>query len=212
MARLDTPLAPDGALPLLAGPLPGRLLRCLPTMRAGAEHPPSPPLGAGARMGDATTTGLTWALVSGWSMQACRGRAADLADLVGYGEIAAALRDEVDRDARALEQMRALVGARLLEGIDEQTCTRAVLAERWEPMDTRVVADDEVEHVLATLFGAPRGRAVAAEVDRRIDELPGLAGLDLMIGALDRRAAADRWAAEVLDLRGDRRRRSPVPA
>ena len=191
----------------MAGPLPGRLLRCLHTMRAGDGHVPSARPTTGA-----TPLGLAWTLVSTWSGQACRTRAAELAHLVGYTDIAGALRDEVDREARAVEHLRAEVVARLVEDPDLQTRTRAVLAERWEPVRAGEDASDadDVEHLLATLFGAPRGRAAAAAVDRDIEALPGLDGLGLMVGALDRRACADRWVADVLDLRTAASRRSPV--
>lgn len=199
MARTDTPLAPHRGLPLLAGPLPGRLLRCLQTMQAATERPPDPP------------ADVVWRLASAWAAQACRSRAADLADLVGYTEIAEALRDEVDREAPVVGALRDQADAALRSDPGARARTRAVLAERWEPLPDTVVADD-VEHLLATLFGAPRGRAVAARVDEHIDALPGLDGLRLMVGALDRRAAADRWAADVFDLRAGARRCSPVPA
>ena len=48
----------------------------------------------------------------------------------------------------------------------------------------------ETGHVIGTLFGDEPGRAIVARIDRRIDSLPGLAGLDLMDRSLRRYAGA----------------------
>ena len=44
--------------------------------------------------------------------------------------------------------------------------------------------------MIGHLFGGDDGRAVAERIDRRIDRLPGLAGLDLATGARAKYAAA----------------------
>jgi hypothetical protein len=43
--------------------------------------------------------------------------------------------------------------------------------------------------VVRTLFADDDGRGVVARIDRRIDSLPGLGGMDLMDGVLRRYAA-----------------------
>lgn len=204
MARTETSLAPDGGLPLLAGPLHGRLVRCLHTLQAAGDRVPAASPGTRATLRD-----LAWTLVSAWSVQAARTRAADLAHLVGLTEVAGALRDQVDRDARSVEQLRSEVAARLAADPDAQGRTRAVLAEHWEVLPPGSAEAGELEHLLTTLFGGPKGRAAAAAVDVQIDGLPGLAGLGLMAGVLDRRSCADRWVADVLDLRAVDRQPSP---
>jgi hypothetical protein len=44
---------------------------------------------------------------------------------------------------------------------------------------------EETQHLVGTLFSGPAGRAMCERVDRRVDALPGLAGLHLMAGALE---------------------------
>ena len=49
--------------------------------------------------------------------------------------------------------------------------------------------DEEVAFVGNHLFGGPDGRAAAQQVDRHIDRLPGLAGMQLATRANERLAA-----------------------
>jgi hypothetical protein len=48
----------------------------------------------------------------------------------------------------------------------------------------------EVRHLVTYLFGDDAGREAVARIDRRIDQLPGLAGLHLVA------QASLRWSAE----------------
>ena len=43
--------------------------------------------------------------------------------------------------------------------------------------------ETEVRHLIAHLFGGEDGAAMVARIDRRIDNLPGLAGLGLVTKA-----------------------------
>ncbi len=45
------------------------------------------------------------------------------------------------------------------------------------------MGEDESRHLIDYLFGGDDGREMAARIDRRIDRLPGLAGLSLVTGA-----------------------------
>jgi hypothetical protein len=44
--------------------------------------------------------------------------------------------------------------------------------------------DAEVKFLSTYLFGGGEGRVMAERIDRRVDRLPGLEGLDLMRGAV----------------------------
>jgi len=48
--------------------------------------------------------------------------------------------------------------------------------------------DGEVRHLIGHLFTGADGDAAAARIDRRIDRLPGLAGIDLVAGAVHARS------------------------
>jgi hypothetical protein len=47
-----------------------------------------------------------------------------------------------------------------------------------------VVPDQEVDFLRTYLFGDDDGRAMAERIDRRVDRLPGLEGLNLLRGAV----------------------------
>ena len=70
-----------------------------------------------------------------------------------------------------------------------QRTTRRMLRRLWSPVGAKVMPEDETRHLVATLFGDDAGRDIAARIDRRIDRLPGQAGLGLMDRALS------AWAA-----------------
>ena len=44
--------------------------------------------------------------------------------------------------------------------------------------------DQEVRFLSTYLFGDPEGQAMADRIDRRVDRLPGLEGLNLLRGAV----------------------------
>jgi hypothetical protein len=66
--------------------------------------------------------------------------------------------------------------------------TRRMLRTVWSPVGAGVMPPAETGHVIRTLFGDEPGRAMAARIDRRIDGLPGLDGLQLMDRSLRRYA------------------------
>lgn len=62
--------------------------------------------------------------------------------------------------------------------------TRFMVRKLWEPVGAQVMPKAETTHLVSTLFGGTAGRVVSDRIDRRVDALPGLAGLALMQGAL----------------------------
>ena len=81
-----------------------------------------------------------------------------------------------------------------LERLDDnraaQTLTRFALRRFWAPVGSTIMPKSEVAHIARHLFTDDDGRNMGARIDRRIDRLPGLAGLDLIAGAIDRYTAA----------------------
>ena len=57
-------------------------------------------------------------------------------------------------------------------------------------MGSGVMPEAEVGHLVRVLFEDADGRRAAARIDRRIDRLPGLAGLGLITAGVDRYANA----------------------
>src|SRR5207247_1467320 len=71
-----------------------------------------------------------------------------------------------------------------------QRLTRLALRRLWKPVGATVMPPSELAHMVTYLFADSDGREVARRIDRRIDNLPGLAGLALCDHAVDKYAVA----------------------
>ncbi|TIH39042.1 hypothetical protein [Subtercola vilae] len=69
---------------------------------------------------------------------------------------------------------------RLEESVSARKLTRSSLRKSWAPTGTSEQPTQETRFMMTYLFGDASGRADALGVDRVVDTLPGLAGLDLM--------------------------------
>ncbi|MCW2691439.1 MAG: hypothetical protein JWM67_43, partial [Mycobacterium sp.] len=76
---------------------------------------------------------------------------------------------------------------RLARSRKAQRVTRWALRHRWAPVGSGVMPDAEVHFLLDHLMGGEDGRRAAARIDRNVHRLPGLDGLDIVVGALDGR-------------------------
>lgn len=77
----------------------------------------------------------------------------------------------------------AQASKRLADNRRAQWLTRQALARFWAPVGSDVMPEPEVRHLISYLFGGEDGAAMAARIDRRIDTLPGLSGLELVAKA-----------------------------
>lgn len=62
--------------------------------------------------------------------------------------------------------------------------TRAALNKFWSPVGSGVMSGEETAFLAGFLFGDPLGMESAQRIDRRVDRLPGLAGLHLLQSAV----------------------------
>ncbi len=69
-----------------------------------------------------------------------------------------------------------------------RTLTRFALERRWRPVGSDVMPGEEVAFLVRHLFADDEGRRAAARIDRQMDRLPGLDGLALVDGAVQRLA------------------------
>lgn len=125
----------------------------------------------------------TFGVVNEWTTQA------------GYVRLAAAARHPVLDELlkRIMRQEGAHIAfyrshavERLEASAAAQRTSRRMVRALWSPVGASVMPEAETQHLVRTLFSGPEGVAVAERIDRRVDALPGLAGLDLMAGALAR--------------------------
>jgi hypothetical protein len=128
-----------------------------------------------------TAVHMTWGAVNEWTTQAGYSR---LAKLAGHPTLSELLRRIMKQEGRHVDFYSHQAKRRLADSRAAQRLTRWALRRFWAPVGSGVVPDDEVAFLRGYLFGDDDGRAMAERIDRRVDRLPGLAGLNLVHGAV----------------------------
>ena len=128
-----------------------------------------------------TAVHMTWGAVNEWTTQAAYARLAKLADHPALTEL---LRRIMKQEGRHIDFYATQARARLADSRAAQRMTRWALRQYWAPVGSGVVPDREVASSAPTCSGTTTGRAVADRIDRRVDRLPGLDGLNLLRGAV----------------------------
>lgn len=129
-----------------------------------------------------TALHMTWGAINEWSTQAGYAR---LSSRAGHPVLTELLTRIMRQEGRHID-FYATQAARRLEGDRRaQRLTRFALRRLWRPVGSGVAPRAETSFLIDHLFGSPEGAEMAARIDRRVDRLPGLAGLDLV-----KRAAA----------------------
>jgi hypothetical protein len=132
-----------------------------------------------------TAVHMTWGAVNEWTTQAAYARLAQLADHPTLSEL---LRRIMKQEGRHIDFYASQAKSRLGDSRAAQRLTRWALRHFWAPVGSGVVPDREVTFLRTYLFGDEPGRSMAARIDRRVDKLPGLAGLNLLGTAVGRAA------------------------
>jgi hypothetical protein len=130
---------------------------------------------------------MAWGAINEWTTQAAYDRLARseqhpvLTELLGR-----VMRQEGRHVAFYASQAERRLGASRAA----RRLTRAVLGAFWRPVGAGVIPESEVGFLARHLFGDPAGFEAARRIDRRIDRLPGLAGLGMVERAVLQRTAA----------------------
>jgi hypothetical protein len=130
---------------------------------------------------------MTWGAINEWSTQAGYARLVARTQHPVLGEL---LRRIMRQEGRHIDFYSSQAARRLERSAAARRVTRFALRRFWTPVGAGVMPDAEARHLINYLFGDAEGRAVAERIDRHIDRLPGLAGLQLATTARDRYAAA----------------------
>ena len=120
---------------------------------------------------------MTFGVVNEWTTQ---GGYARLVQDCDHPVLAELLRRIMRQEGRHIDFYRQTAIEHLADQPAAQRTTRAALRHLWNPVGAGAMPEDETRHVVRTLFGGEDGRSIAERIDRRIDRLPGLAGLGLM--------------------------------
>jgi hypothetical protein len=126
-----------------------------------------------------TAVHMTWGAVNEWTTQAAYARLTKLAD---HPTLSVLLRRIMKQEGRHIDFYATEATGRLSGSRAAQRLTRWALRRFWAPVGSGVVADSEVSFLRDYLFGDDDGRAMAERIDRRVDRLPGLDGLNLLAG------------------------------
>ncbi len=129
-----------------------------------------------------TAVHMTWGAINEWTTQAGYARLAQRCD---HPVLAEMLRRIMRQEGRHIDFYAAQASKRLADNRRAQWLTRQALTRFWAPVGSDVMPEPEVCHLISFLFGGDDGAAMTARIDRRIDTLPGLAGLRLVGTARD---------------------------
>lgn len=128
---------------------------------------------------------MTWGVINEWSTQ------------MGYARLAAKARHPLlsellnrimKQEGRHIDFYGSEATRRLEESSRARRVTRFALKHFWAPVGTGVMPDAESRFLIRHLFGDDDGITAAERLDRRVDRLPGLAGLGLAVRARTRYA------------------------
>jgi hypothetical protein len=128
---------------------------------------------------------MAWGAVNEWATQAGYAR---LATLERHPMLSELLKRIMKQEGRHIDFYASEAERRLGASRRSRVATRFALKHLWQPVGAGVMPRSELRFLVDYLFGDPEGRAVAQRIDRHIDNLPGLRGLDLMAGAVTRYA------------------------
>jgi hypothetical protein len=124
---------------------------------------------------------MTWGAVNEWTTQAAYAR---LAASESHPVLSELLRRIMRQEGRHIDVYATEARTRLAADRRAQRLTRWALSHLWRPVGSGVMPTEEVRFLVRHLFGDEEGRSMAARIDRRIDRLPGQAGLGLLTRAI----------------------------
>lgn len=120
---------------------------------------------------------MTFGAINEWTTQGGYARLAAESDHPVLREL---LRRIMKQEGRHIDFYRQTAVEHLDGSRAAQRTTRTITKLLWNPVGSKVMPLEETQHLVRTLFSGPEGREVADRIDRRVDRLPGLAGLGLM--------------------------------
>jgi hypothetical protein len=132
---------------------------------------------------------MSWGAVNEWTTQAGYARLAAVSEHPVLSEL---LRRIMKQEGRHIDFYASEATRRLSLSTKSQKLTRFALKHLWSPVGSGVMPDAEVAFLVDYLLGGAGGLEVAERIDRRIDALPGLAGLHLLGGAVDKFSAPQK--------------------
>lgn len=126
---------------------------------------------------DFVTVQMTWGAINEWTTQAGYSQ---LARRAGHPVLSELLRRIMRQEGRHIDFYARQAHRRLAASRRAQRLTRFALNRLWSPVGSGVMPEAETAHLATYLMSGPDGLAAVQRIDRRVDRLPGLAGLALL--------------------------------
>jgi len=124
---------------------------------------------------------MTWGAINEWTTQAGYSR---LAQKANHPILSDLLKRIMRQEGRHIDFYATQARKRLDASKAARRITRLALTRFWRPVGSGVMPASETRFLIRHLFDGETGRAMAERIDRRIDNLPGLDGLNLITGSL----------------------------
>ena len=130
---------------------------------------------------DLVAVHMAWGAINEWTTQAGYAQLARRADHPVLTEL---LKRIMRQEGRHIDFYASQAERRLAANRRAQRLTRWALRRFWSPVGSGVMPPAETNHLARHLMGGHDGLAAARRIDRRVDLLPGLAGLALLESSL----------------------------
>ncbi len=127
---------------------------------------------------------MTWGAINEWTAQAAYGQ---LGRRAGHPVLSELMKRLMRQEGRHVDFYASQAASRLSRSTTTQRLVRGALRAFWRPVGAGVLPAEETNHMVRFLFDGDDGREVADRIDRRLDQLPGLAGMGLMRRTLHQR-------------------------
>jgi hypothetical protein len=144
-------------------------------------------MAADALFHDVVPVHMTWGAINEFTTQAAYGLLARKAE---HPVLAELLKRIMRQEGRHIDFYFSEGKRRLGASTTAQRITRLALKRFWRPVGHGVRPVAETNFVIRHLFASEDGKVAAQRIDRQVDRLPGLAGLQLVSGATRRAVAA----------------------
>jgi hypothetical protein len=128
---------------------------------------------------------MTWGAINEWTAQASYAR---LGQRAGHPVLSELLKRIARQEGRHIDFYAAQARDRLAASPAAQRVVRWGLRKLWRPVGSGIMPAAETEFVIRHLYGGPEGAPFVDRIDKRIDGLPGQAGLELVATAVARHA------------------------
>lgn len=130
---------------------------------------------------------MAWGAINEWTTQAGY---AQLARKAGSPVLQTLLKRIMRQEGRHIDFYASQAEMRLRGSRRARRLTRFALDRLWSPVGSSVMPEQDTRHLAGHLFGDDDGLVAVQRIDRRIDRLPGLAGMQLLEDSISNLAAA----------------------